>query len=392
MPGHDLLRLRQELERREQTALSPLACPSAAATRRRPDPVSDSGHRLAFAVDADRVLHSLAYTRYIDKTQVFSLIDNDHISHRVLHVQLVSKIGRTVGRLLGLNEDLIEAIALAHDLGHPPFGHDGEGYLSALCQEHGLGPFLHNIQSVRFLESVERGGRGLNLSLQVLDGVLCHDGEVCDNRLTPRPGKDFAALDAELAAKQADPGLNLRPMTMEGCVVRLCDAVAYVGRDLEDAISIGLIDRDDLPAEVARTLGRTNGAIVYRLVEDLAQNSLGLAHLAFSDEAGQALAQLKRFNLERIYLNPKIKTQHHKIAEIYRRLFEQYLGDLGGQRRQSPIFAHFLDAMDDGYRQATPAAGVVRDFISSMTDDYFLRCYRRLVWPERLPSRFGASG
>lgn len=388
MPGHDLLQLRHELERRERANLSPLACPSAVAQRRRPDQVSEGGHRLAFALDADRVLHSLAYTRYIDKTQVFSLIDNDHISHRVLHVQLVSKIGRTVGRLLGLNEDLIEAIALAHDLGHPPFGHDGEGYLSALCQEHGLGPFLHNAQSVRFLENVEHGGKGLNLTLQVLDGVLCHDGEINDNHMAPQPDKTFATLDAELAAKAAAPALALRPMTMEGCVVRLCDTVAYVGRDLEDAISLGLVGRDELPADVADVLGRTNGTMVYRLVEDIAQNSLGQPHVAFSPEVGRALAALKSFNYQRIYKNPKIKTQHDKIAAIYRRLFEQYVDDIARGREQSPVFRHFLDGMDQNYRQSTPPAGVARDFISAMTDDYFLRRYRRLVWPERLPSRF----
>ena len=122
----------------------------------------DRGHRQGFSVDADRILHSLAYSRYIDKTQVFYLIKNDHITHRVLHVQLVSKIARTIGRLLRLNEDLIEAIALGHDIGHTPFGHDGEKFLSALCESHGIGPFLHNIQGVKFLQEIERKGRGWN--------------------------------------------------------------------------------------------------------------------------------------------------------------------------------------------------------------------------------------
>jgi dGTPase len=139
MKSTTLLALRQSLEQTEAARLSPRACPSARAVRRAPDQIAAQGHRLDFALDADRVLHSLAYTRYIDKTQVFSLLDNDHITHRVLHVQLVSKIGRTVGRLLGLNEDLIEAMALAHDIGHPPFGHDGETFLSEKCREHGLG-------------------------------------------------------------------------------------------------------------------------------------------------------------------------------------------------------------------------------------------------------------
>ncbi|MBU2518820.1 MAG: HD domain-containing protein, partial [Proteobacteria bacterium] len=267
---HLLTGLRRRLQEQEERRLSPLACPSRRALRRRSDPLAEQGHRLPFAVDADRVLHSLAYTRYIDKTQVFSLVDNDQISHRVLHVQLVSKIARGLGRMLGLNEDLIEAIALAHDLGHPPFGHDGERFLSAKCLEHGLGPFMHNLQSVHFLERLERGGRGLNLSLQVLDGVLTHDGEIHTVDLSPSRGKDFATLEAQMAAKRVDPSLELLPMTLEGCLVRVADSIAYVGRDLEDAIVLGLVSRDMLPSEVREVLGESNGTIVYRLVEDVA--------------------------------------------------------------------------------------------------------------------------
>lgn len=388
MRDKDLLKLREQLESREKAALSQYGCPSGAALRRRPDPAIDQGHRLAFAVDADRVLHSLSYTRYIDKTQVFSLIDNDHITHRVLHVQLVSKIGRTVGRMLGLNEDLIEAVALAHDIGHPPFGHDGETYLNRLCLEHGVGRFLHNVQSVRFLERVEKGGRGLNLSLQVLDGVLCHDGEIHTGELEPNSAKDFAAFDAEMAAKLADEKINLSPMTMEGCVVRLADTMAYVGRDFEDAIRIGLIKRGDLPPDIAGILGSSNGTMVYRLVEDLALNSQGKRRICFSPAVGQALADLKRFNLERIYLNPKIKSQHHKIEAIYWALFEMYVDDLKKGRRDSRVHAKFLADMDQQYRDETPQPMVVRDFLAGMTDEYFLRCYREAVWPDRLPRRF----
>lgn len=388
MHDKELLKLRLELERRERGSLSEFGCPSSAALRRRPDPVIDHGHRLNFAVDADRVLHSLSYTRYIDKTQVFSLIDNDHITHRVLHVQLVSKIGRTIGRMLGLNEDLIEAVALAHDIGHPPFGHDGETYLNRLCLEHGVGPFMHNVQSVHFLENVEKGGRGLNLSLQVLDGVLCHDGEVHTGELEPKTEKDFSVFDDEVRAKSADGQMNLRPMTTEGCVVRVADTVAYVGRDFEDAIRIGLIKRSDLPADIAETMGNTNGTMVYRLVEDLALNSLGTGGVCFSPDMGRALADLKRFNLERIYLNPKIKSQHGKIEAIYRTLFELYLADLQADNQQSSVHAGFLAGMNDQYRTETPPAMVVRDFLAGMTDEYFLRRFRESVWPDRLPRRF----
>lgn len=385
MKSTTLLALRQNLEKAEAARLSPRACPSAQAIRRAPDEIAAQGHRLDFALDADRVLHSLAYTRYIDKTQVFSLLDNDHITHRVLHVQLVSKIGRTVGRLLGLNEDLIEAMALAHDIGHPPFGHDGETFLSEKCLEHGLGKFQHALQGVHFLERVERGGLGLNLSLQVLDGVLCHDGEVHSVRLAPRPEKRFTDLDADLKAKSGDPKTALLPMTLEGCVVRICDTVAYIGRDFEDAIRVGLVERGDLPAEVAEVLGRSNGTMVYRLVEDLVAHSVDQDQIGFSPAVGQALGRLKKFNYERIYLHPAIKTEHHKIHEMFRRLFDRFLEDYCQERGDSPIFAQFLDEMRPEYRQANPPAAVVRDFIAGMTDEYFLRSYRDLLLPRRLP-------
>ena len=386
---HDqlLANLRAKLDQAEEQRLAPQACLSRHALRRESDPAAQAGHRQSFALDADRVLHSRAYTRYIDKTQVFSLLNNDQITHRVLHVQLVSKIGRTVGRLLGLNEDLIEAISLAHDIGHPPFGHDGESFLSALCQEHGLGPFLHNLQSVHFLERVEKGGQGLNLSLQVLDGVLCHDGEVDTPGLAPRRDKDFAELDREMAAKLADSSRPLIPMTLEGCVVRICDTVAYIGRDLEDAITVGLLDRSELPSSVSEVLGSTNGTMVYRLVSDLVTNSQGQDHLAFTPPIAQALAALKRFNLEHIYTHPAIKGEHHKIQEGFARLFHHYLDDLTQQRRASRVFGDFLDHMEPAYGWDLPPAAVVRDYIASMTDEYFMSRLEELIWPRRLPPR-----
>src|SRR3989339_1085303 len=158
--------IKMALNKREEEYLSPVAVLSSTCLRREYEEPRDLGYRQEFSLDVDRILHSMAYTRYIDKTQVFYLIRNDHITHRVLHVQLVSKVARTIGRFLGLNEDLIEAIALAHDIGHPPFGHDGEKVLATLCESAGIGSFLHNVQSVQFLDKVERKGKGWNLSLQ----------------------------------------------------------------------------------------------------------------------------------------------------------------------------------------------------------------------------------
>ena len=180
-----LVELKAMLNKSESEILSSRATRNAMGIRRMPDDRLEADYRQAFSVDADRILHSLAYARYIDKTQVFYLVKNDHITHRVLHVQLVSKIARTIGRFLGLNEDLLEAIALGHDIGHTPFGHDGERFLSRICEENGIGYFHHNLQSVQFLEKVERKGRGWNLCLQTLDGILCHDGEIHNERLLP---------------------------------------------------------------------------------------------------------------------------------------------------------------------------------------------------------------
>jgi len=383
-----LLAGRRQLDAREAEIFSRWACPSNKGVRRKPDPKEDRGHRQRFSIDGDRILHSLAYSRYIDKTQVFYLIKNDHITHRVLHVQLVSKIARTVGRLLGLNEDLIEAISLGHDIGHTPFGHDGEKFLSKLCESHGIGAFLHNIQSVRFLQDIERKGKGWNLTLQVLDGILCHDGEMYSKNLEPVWSKDFDALDAEMLEKQRNPAIDLRPMSMEGCVVRMADTISYIGRDIEDAIRLGLIGRSDIPDHPARVLGDSNGTIVYSLVEDLVSQSLGSPFLHFSDEIGEALKELKTFNEERIYRNPKVKEQTDKIELMFRLLFEKYLLDLERRREASEVFSGFLNGMCVRYRETTPDAGIVRDFIAGMTDEYFIHQCRHHFMPEIRPGFF----
>lgn len=379
-PRERLSDIKLQLDESEAERLSPWACPSRDAVRRKSEESVAGGHRQNFSLDADRILHSLAYTRYIDKTQVFYLIRNDHITHRVLHVQLVSKIARTIGRLLRLNEDLIEAIALGHDIGHTPFGHDGEFFLSELTSRHGLGPFLHNIQGVRFLENIERKGKGWNLSLQVLDGILCHDGEVHTQELTPKKDKSFEVFDYEIRQKELDPSLELTPMTMEGCVVRMADTISYVGRDIEDAIRLGLINRRDIPDQCRQVLGDTNGTIVYSLVEDLVSNSLDRPYVSFSPRVGEALKRLKDFNKERIYMNDKVKRQSRKIRLMFRLLFDQYLSDMENQNRESDIYKEYLDGMSPDYSSNTPPAGIVRDFIAGMTDKYFLdQCHKHIV-------------
>ncbi|MGA6924045.1 MAG: HD domain-containing protein, partial [Desulfosarcina sp.] len=348
---------------------------------RRPIVDSAAGYRQAFSLDADRILHSRAYTRYIDKTQVFYLIDNDHITHRVLHVQLVSKIARTIGRFLKLNEDLIEAIALGHDIGHTPFGHEGERYLSALCQQAGIDNFLHNVQSIQFLDRVERKGQGWNLCLQTMDGILCHDGEIHNRLLAPNPDKDFSAFEAEVTAKKADPDFPLVPMTTEGCVVRMADTIAYIGRDLEDAIRLDILDRRDIPASIARILGNTNGTIVYRLVTDVIQNSFDNRFIAFSPEISEALKALKAFNLERIYLNPKGKVHSATIQRLFAMLFEMRLEELETRQRNSDIYSGFLADMSQSYIAGHGHPEIVRDYIAGMTDRYFLHQFPEHLRP-----------
>ena len=368
----ELDEIRTALNQRESEILSPLAARSSSCIRRRQEEELIKGYRQSFSLDVDRILHSLAYTRYIDKTQVFYLIQNDHITHRMLHVQLVSKIARTIGRFLRLNEDLIEAIALGHDIGHTPFGHDGERILSELCVRNGIGHFLHNVQSVHFLERVERKGKGWNLCLQTLDGILSHDGEIHERKLSPQRNKTFDILDTEILQKKNDPEKNLIPMTLEGCVVRMADTISYIGRDIEDAIRLNLIKRSDIPKSCVRLLGDTNGTIVYHLVTDIIKNSFHQPFIVFSDEVSEQLCRLKAFNLELIYMNPKVKVHLNSIRKLFEILFERFLNDIETKNNESVIFTHFLENMSFKYIDRHSPQEIVRDFLAGMTDQYFI--------------------
>lgn len=370
-----LLHKLEGLNMEESDRLAKAATLSADGVRRVSEEVS--GYRQHFALDADRILHSRSYSRYIDKTQVFSLITNDHITHRGLHVQLVARIARTIGRFLHLNEDLLEAIALGHDIGHPPFGHNGETFLSELCLEHGLPPFQHNIQSVRFLDKLERKGKGWNLTLQVLDGILCHDGEVHSQGLRPIPVKNFTEFDSKLEAKSNAPTLGLIPSTVEACVVRIADTIAYIGRDIEDAITLGLIRREELPERCRKILGVTNGTIVYNLVTDLILNSRATdaenSVISFSEEISFSLEKLKLFNYERIYLAPETRKQSPAIRECYRRLFAYYLHCLNKSPQSLPEEVDLMTDINPLYLEQYRPEEKVRDFIAGMTDDFFLK-------------------
>lgn len=377
-----------ENHRREETFLSPYACPSRMGFRFDPqaEKIPDEENiRPAFFHDTDKIIHSLAYTRYIDKTQVFALFDNDHITHRVLHVQFVSKIARVIGRCLRLNEDLIEAIALGHDLGHTPYGHDGERFLNELCVEAGIGYFCHNAQSVRFLMELERGGQGLNLTLQVLDGILAHNGEILNERLVPMTGKTAEQFlhEYESCFWVEDYSKNIYPMTLEGCLVRVCDIIAYIGRDIEDAITVGLISRTDLPRSIVRVLGDSNDRIINTLALDVIKQSYGQNYIGFSKDIYRALQDLKAFNYEQIYFHPLVKSQDRKIQGLFQSLFRRYVQDIEAQNHSSPIYRHFLKNMKAAYVRKTPPARIAADFIAAMTDDFFNGQFKELFFPKR---------
>ncbi len=350
----------------------------AQGVRRRPEESPKADMRDAFSIDVDRILHSQAYTSYIDKTQVFYLVGHQGISHRVIHVQLLSRIARTIGRKLGLNDDLIEAIAIGHDIGHPPFGHDGERYLDELCTKAGIGPFRHNLQAIQALERIEKSGLGLNLTLQVLDGILCHNGEMTEQRGAPEKGESFKDFDRKMVASVR--GESPLPMTMEGCLVRVADTVSYIGRDIEDAISIGIISRDDIPEDVAGVLGDTNGRIVYALVEDLIVNST-LEAIVYSSRVFNTLLRLKDFNYDKIYTNAEVKRESSKIRDMYSLVFARLVEDVTEHDQASPIFTGFLNRLGDRYRNTHNPFEMVRDYIAGLTDSAFLRIFHELFVP-----------
>ncbi|HOS96974.1 MAG TPA: HD domain-containing protein [Deltaproteobacteria bacterium] len=350
----------------------------AEGVRRRPEESSKADMRDAFSIDVDRILHSRAYTSYIDKTQVFYLVGHQGISHRVIHVQLLSRIARTIGRKLGLNDDLIEAIAIGHDIGHPPFGHDGELYLDELCTEAGIGPFRHNLQAVQALERIEKAGQGLNLTLQVLDGILCHNGEMTEQRVSPEKGGTFRDFDRKMAA--AARGESPLPMTMEACLVRVADTVSYIGRDIEDAISLGIVSRNDLPADVVSVLGDTNGKIVYALVEDLITHSSS-SGIVYSPEVFEALLRLKAFNYGKIYTNEGVKRESSKIRAMYSLVFGRLVEDVAEKDTASPIFGGFLNRLNERYLNTHSPFEMVRDYIAGLTDSAFLRLFHELFVP-----------
>ena len=349
---------------------------------RRKDRESDTASvwRTAFIRDIDKILHCPYYNRYADKTQVLSFYKNDDITRRALHVQLVSRIGRTIGAALGLNLDLIEAIALGHDIGHTPFGHAGERYLDELTNECGGIRFSHNIHSVRVLDKIFP----YNVSLQTLSGIASHDGELelCEYR--PRPLNSFEELDILLDECYRDKGAvkRLVPSTLEGCVMRISDIIAYLGKDRQDAEKAGISVQNRF---YRNTIGSYNAEILNNLIVNIIENSYGKDHIKLDSEHFSALVNAKQENYRLIYRTESVEGEFEKtVRPMMRDIFFKLLSDLKNGNRASPIYTHHIDYVSAAhYERDMPYADtdpilLVTDYIASMTDDYFIDLHRYL--------------
>jgi len=334
----------------------------------------DEDIRTPFFRDVDRIIYAFSYVRYSDKTQVFSYSENDHISRRMIHVQFVSKIARTIGRALRLNTDLIEAIALGHDIGHVPLGHFGESLLNEISRLELGEYFAHNIQSVRHYMVVENNGCGLNLTIQVLDGIMCHNGEMLSNRYIPvKKTKEEFLEQYKGAYVDLDSSKKVCPMTLEGCVVRISDIIGYIGRDIEDAITLGVINFEDIPTEITDVLGYRNKDIINTIVMDIIDNSLDKPYIEMSEKVYKALLALKNFNYQNIYN----KSMNEEQREFYRdgmwKIYKRYLNDIETKNKDSLIYQIFLNQQCEEYLENNSSKRMVIDFIAGMTDDLFLR-------------------
>jgi dGTPase len=302
------------------------------------------------------------------------------ISRRMTHVQMVSKIARTIGRALNLNEDLIEAAALGHDLGHAPFGHEGEKCLNVLSQKYGEGFFNHNVQSVRLLMNVENNGNGKNITVQVLDAIFCHNGEMLENIYYPKKkSKEEFLKEYEISYKDQSILKKVRPMTLEGCVVRLSDIIAYIGKDVEDAVRLNLIRKEDIPSEVKEVLGTKNSTIVNTIIVDIINNSLGKNYIKMSDSIFKALKTLIDFNYKNIYLKANTDEDRQAMHNSFEKLFEIYLYQLENNKKDEDIYKLFLDYMNDNYNSNTSNIRKIIDYMSGMTDDFFLNQYKKYI-------------
>jgi dGTPase len=337
---------RRELE---ESTLSPLAARSYPARRARAE--EDCALRTPFQRDRDRIVHCKAFRRLTHKTQVFVAPLGDHYRTRLTHTLEVTSISRTVARALALNEDLTEAIGLGHDLGHPPFGHIGEEALDRCLKERFGSEFHHYEHSLRVVDRLERDGEGLNLTQQVRDGIACHSSRAPE------------------------------PKTLEGRIVRVIDRVAYINHDIDDAVRAGLLREEQMPAEPIAVLGSTGSGRIDALVHDMVEHSARAGDIVQGPEAGPAMAELRKFMFEHVYLGPAVREEHARIANVVRRLFEHYV------EHPELLPDGQLDERKPGEGPSGQPPGEhdlaqrVTDYVAGMTDRYCIREYTDLEVP-----------
>jgi dGTPase len=341
------MNIREQSEEIERQILSPYAALSA-ESKGRIVPEEPCSIRTDFQRDRDRIIHSKAFRRMKHKTQVFLSPTDDHYRTRLTHVIEVSQIARTISKALRLNEDLTEAIALGHDLGHTPFGHAGEAALNEIYP----GGFKHVVHSLRVVDVLEKGGKGLNLTYEVRDGIAKHS-------------KGMGAVD--------NP--KYRPETLEGQVVRLSDLVAYANHDLDDAIRAGIITIDDVPKECINVLGKTSSERINRMVTDIITETLEFkgAKVAASAEVEQAMVELRSYLFNTVYMNEKIKNNFLKATKVIRELYQYFCENEGELQKY----------YTKGVREGETIERTVCDFIAGMTDSYAISTYERIFLPRR---------
>ena len=357
------------------------------ARRRDPSIDLESIWRPAFSRDVDKILHSPYYNRYTDKTQVFSFYKNDDITRRALHVQLVSRIARTIGSALNLNLDLIEAIALGHDIGHTPFGHAGEKYISELYQEHCGRYFNHNVHSVRVLDTIFNH----NLTLDTLNGIITHNGEFEMNEYRPSPMDNFEEFDKMVESCYVDQSniIKIIPSTLEGCVVRVSDIIAYLGRDRLDAMKTKLSYVDPALDEEDDKFRTFNAKIINNLEVNIIEHSYGKPYIKLDEEHYSLMRMAKRDNYARIYNTEKVsKVLDERVRPLMQRMYKKLLSDLKESNKSSPIFKHHIDFIERNHYKPripyleTEPNQIVIDYMASMTDDYCTELYN-FMFPDK---------
>ena len=328
--------IRENLERMEEISLSPFATLSVNSRGRdREEPQCDI--RPVFQRDRDRILHCKSFRRLKHKTQVFLSPKGDHYRARLTHTLEVSQNARTIAKALRLNEDLVEAIALGHDLGHTPFGHAGERILNELCEEG----YRHNEQSVRIVEKLEKDGKGLNLTWEVRDGILNHQ-------------------------------TSMMPHTLEGKIVRLSDKIAYINHDIDDAIRAKVMSEEDIPLEIRKVLGMTTKERLNTLIHNIIMNSMGKNDIVMSEEIGGAMQDLRKFMFQKVYTNPAAKGEEAKAERLLCELYAHYMGHI-------EILPEQYQRM---HSEGEKKERVVCDYISGMTDQYAVAKYREFFLPK----------